>query len=131
MSRRAKRLLSIWMLAMLAFTHGSLALAACGMERGQLHGMLAGEVQASGHECCDEPMPVTEGKLPRSVIGCVSHCTSDLQAVSLSAVPVLAGASERVFVRAPVAAARSEAARLDERPPAAVPLRILLHSFLV
>jgi len=131
MSRRAKRLLSIWMLAMLAFAHGSLALAACGMERGQLHEMPAGEAQAGGHDCCDEPMPVTQGKRPLSVIGCVSHCTSDLQAVSLPAVPVLAGASAQIFVRAPIAAARSVPSRVDERPPAAVPFRILLHSFLI
>jgi len=131
MSRRAKRLLSIWMLAMLAFTHGSLALAACGMERGQLHEMAAGEAQASAHDCCDEPMPVTQGKLPLSVIGCVSHCTADLQAVSFPAAPVFAVASARIFVRAPVAAAHPEPSRLDERPPAAVPFRILLHSFLI
>ena len=131
MTRRLKRWLSILVLGALAFSHASLVLATCAMDRGELSQMMS--VEPGGvHDCCDEAVPVPGGeRLPMSGNGCLSHCISDLQA---SGVPVITIAppldvpllilprSEYRGLRTPVVAAPL---------PPTVPPRILLHSFLI
>jgi hypothetical protein len=124
MSRRLKRLVSIWLLGLLAFAQGSLAFAGCAMDREDLARMLAAP---PAHECCDEQMP---GSMPTN--GCVQLATDDLQAVgaltSMAPAPAL-GAF--LIVQLPsVSESLSAAFKLLPQPPA-VPPRIFLHSFLI
>jgi hypothetical protein len=129
MSRRFKRLLSILVLAALAFSQGSLALAACVMERGELPQMLTGQTE---HDCCDEGGSLPDNNsLPMSANGCVSHCTADLQALDLPVVIVRAPTLVPLFVLSSHGPRQLVAADANESPPAAVPPRILLHAFLI
>lgn len=131
MSRRIKRLLSICMLAVLGFSHASLAFAVCGIERGELSQVLASEVRAVHHECCDESLAAGESTLPMSSNGCLNHCTADLQVFSFLDAPTFIGAGIQLFVISLPDHARALLQKADERPPAAVPRRILLQSFLI
>ena len=112
------------MLAAAGFAHASVSVLACQMDRGQL----AHAAQAS------EPCPCDEGQKGCSDQGltnlCVSHCTADLQ-ISADAIPLV-----RAPADAPVVLiARRETPRslsgVFQRPPAAVPIRILLRSLQI
>jgi hypothetical protein len=115
MNRRLIRRVSIWLIALLAFAQVSFALAACSMDRGSLASML--EMTADCGDC--------------EAHRCVAHCTADLQlsgspaalAVYPSDAPVL------VLPRAQLDRAPGAVARVS--PPGIVPVRILLHSFLI
>lgn len=131
MSRRIKRLLSICMLAVLGFSHASLALAVCSIERGQLSQVLASPDPAAQHDCCDESFAQGEGKIPMPANGCLSHCTADLQVFSFVDAPNLAHASIQLFVVPQADRTQVVTPKADEQPPAAVPRRILLQSFLI
>ena len=125
MSRRLKRLISIWLLAMLAFAQGSVAFAGCAMDRGVLARMLAAP---AAHECCEEQMSET---MPTN--GCVNLATDDLRALGA---PVFIGAAPlpgpALIIQMPSATESFlAAAHLFPPPPPAVPPRILLHSFLI
>jgi hypothetical protein len=65
------------------------------------------------------------------VNGCLSHCTADLQAVSFPDAPTFTVAGVELFVLPQVEHAGAVRPRLDERLPAGIPPRILLHSFLI
>jgi hypothetical protein len=126
MKRHLKRWLSILLLAALGFSHASLALAACVMDRADLSRMLASPQVA--HECCDIE---GGGTLEMTANACNVKVTADLHIYGAASVPVLPGTSARVVLIVPQAIERSLERRLIERPPAAVPSRILLHSFLI
>jgi hypothetical protein len=125
MNLRLVRRISIWLIAILAFAQASIAIAACSMERGSMAPML--EMSQDCGDC------KTEVKLdaPQYANRCVAHCTSDLQlsgslaalAVHPADVPVLILPRAEVY---PVPRAVDEPS-----PPGGVPVRILLHSFLI
>lgn len=127
MTRRLKRWLSIVLLAGLGFSHASLAVAACVMDRADLSQMLA--TQAAADECCEACDG--EGSVSMTANACVAQGTVDLQLSGAVSVPVLPGASARIVLVVPSAVEQPVERRFTERPPAAVPSRILLHSFLI
>lgn len=130
MTRRLKRWLSIVLLAALGFSHASLAVAACVMDRAELSQMLVS--QEAVHDCCDTSDGHGEGgSLSMAANACVAQGTADLQLYSSASVPVLPGTSARIVLVVPPAIERPLERRLIERPPVAVPSRILLHSFLI
>ena len=124
MSPRLKRLVSAWLLAVLAFAQGSVVFAGCAVDRGDLARMLD---SPAAHDCCDEgaapAMPANE---------CVNQATADLTAVGA---PILIGAApvlDAVLVVPP--RSRGESLLVTARPsppPPPIPPRILLHSFLI
>jgi hypothetical protein len=125
MNLRLIRRVSIWLIAMLAFAQASVAIAACTMDRGSLAPML--EMTGDCGDCKTQVKP----DAPQYANRCVAHCTSDLQlsgslaalAVHPAEVPVLLLPRAEVY-RVPRADAHVS-------PPGAVPVRILLHSFLI
>lgn len=130
MTRRLKRWLSIVLLAALGFSHASLAVAACVMDRADLSQMLVS--QEAVHDCCDTFDGHGEGGNPSMTANaCVAQGTADLQLYSSASVPVLLSTSARIVLVLPPAIERPLVRRSIERPPAAVPPRILLHSFLI
>lgn len=130
MTRRLKRWLSIVLLAALGFSHASLAVAACVMDRADLSQMLVS--QEAVHDCCDTFDGHGEGGNPSMTANaCVAQGTADLQLYSSASVPVFLSTSARIVLVLPPAIERPLVRRSIERPPAAVPPRILLHSFLI
>lgn len=130
MTRRLKRWLSIVLLAALGFSHASLAVAACVMERADLSEMLVSPEAV--HGCCDTVDGHSEGGNPSMTANaCVALGTADLQLYGSASVPVLPGTSARIVLVVVPVMERPLERRLIERPPAAVPSRILLHSFLI
>ena len=122
--RSLKRAVALVVLGGLAFAQASVVLAACQMERGDLAHMFSAGEESS--ECADSMAASTPGD---SLNGCVAHCTSDLQAVGGFAIIIHAPALQIL------ALPRSEfesgfASGPAGPPPARVPPRILLHSFL-
>ena len=130
MTRRLKRWLSIALLAALGFSHASLAVAACVMDRADLSQMLVS--QEAVHDCCDTfDGHGDNGNPSMTANACVAQGTADLQLYSSASVPVLPGTSARIVLVVVPIVERPLERRLIERPPAAVPSRILLHSFLI
>jgi hypothetical protein len=125
MNIRLIRRVALWLIATLAFAQASVVLAACTMERGSMAPML--EMAGDCGDCNTQAEP----DAPQYANRCVAHCTSDLQlsgslaalAVHPADVPVLALPRAEVY-RVPRAVAHVS-------PPGAVPVRILLHSFLI
>ncbi len=121
-----RRWLAALLLGVLAFAQGSIAFAACALDRGQLGGSAQAPAHAmpAGHECCeDEDAPAPSN-------ACVAHCTSDLQAFGWASFAVPAAARVVLFV-APRELVPAAPVALAEAPPPRVPPRILLHSFLI
>jgi hypothetical protein len=131
MNRRIKRLLSLWLLAMLAFSHASFAMATCVLDRSELPRMLGVQATASSHEGCAESMPAGPGESSMSAAGCLSHCTADLQAFAFPDASVFPGADVPRFVLRQPSFIPAIVQRVGERPPRTIPPRVLLHSFLV
>lgn len=129
MTRRLKRWLSIVLLAALGFSHAHLAVAACVMDGAELPQMLAS--QEAVHECCDTADGHGQGGDLMTANGCVAQGTADLQLYGSASVPVLPGTNARIVLVVPPAIERPFERRSIERPPPAVPSRILLHSFLI
>ena len=125
MNLRLIRRVSIWLIAMLAFAQASVAIAACSMDRGSLAPML--EMAGDCGDCQTQVKP----DAPQYANRCVAHCTSDLQlsgslaalAVHPADVPVLVLPRAELY-RVPRSVAEVSLSR-------AVPVRILLHSFLI
>jgi hypothetical protein len=122
MNARAVRRIALALIALLVYAQGSVALAGCTKNRGDM------ARAAAGHECCDTT-DVQPG--PGLVNGCLSHCTADLQLFEPPATLVRAPADTSVLT-VPVAGADSP----DPRAHAAsstpvVPPRILFQSFLI
>jgi hypothetical protein len=130
MTRRLKRWVSIALLAALGFSNASLAVAACVMDRADLSQMLVS--QEAVHDCCDTfDGHGDSGNPSMTANACVAQGTADLQLYSSASVPVLPGTSARIVLVVVQTVERPLERRLIERPPAAVPSRILLHSFLI
>jgi hypothetical protein len=128
MNRRLKRWLSVVMLATLALSHVSLALAACAMDRGQLAQMMS---QSAEHECCDDATaPVGPDAMPMATTACLSQSTSDLQAFGIPPSIDQAPAAAVLVLPSPDLT-WVVASRWSAPPPKTVPPRILLHSFLI
>ncbi len=125
MNRALKRWVASVLLAALAFTHASVSFAACPLERGHL-----GAVMASKAEPCGDDLSVT-GFESLYANRCVAHCTSDLQLSGDAAAIVRSPGDAPVLVLKPAATARVPRTISDPSPPGAVPIRILLHSFLI
>src|SRR5688572_15296281 len=120
MTRRLKRWLSIVLLAVLGFSHASLATAACVMDRADLSQMLVS--QEAVHDCCDTSDGHGEGgALSMTANACVAQGTADLQLYSAASVSVLPATSARILLVVVPAIERPLERRLIERPPAAVP----------
>ena len=125
MNLRTIRRVSIWLIALLAFAQASVAIAACSMDRGSLAPML--EMAGDCGDCETQVKP----DAPQYANRCVAHCTSDLQlsgslaalAVHPANVPVLFLPRAEVY--------RVPRAVVHVSPSGAVPVRILLHSFLI
>lgn len=123
MKRSLLRRTALLLTAFLLFAQGSIALAACAMDRGAMAPAM--EMPADAQCDCGE---MQLNSSPSA--NCVAHCTADLQ--------VAGGAA--VFVGAPLVPALHVVAFPDSTiriavakapPPRSVPSRILLHSFLI
>lgn len=125
MKRSLKRWITLLLLTAFGFSHASLALADCPMERASLAQALA---QAAENPCCGAVGPAAYESLYGN--RCVVHCTSDLRLAGSAVALVRAPAEAAVLVFARVGDDYA-LARLGAPPPEAVPPRILLHSFLI
>jgi hypothetical protein len=114
MARILRRRIALLMIGLLAFAQGSVAFAACSMERGTTAPAMA--------MAPDEPCAPNL---------CAAHCTSDLQLAGAAAL-IVRGPGDLPILRV----ARPEISPapytgLHAPPPGAPPHRILLHSFLI
>ena len=125
MNRALKRWVTSVLLAALAFTHVSVSFAACPLERGHL-----GAVVASKAEPCGDDLSVT-GFESLYANRCVAHCTSDLQLAGDAVAVVRSPGDTPVLVLPPAPIARMPRLITEYSPPGEVPIRILLHSFLI
>ena len=126
MNRALKRWVALVLLAALAFSHASVSFAACPLERGHLGAVMTSTaVDPYG---CD--LSVT-GFQSLYANRCVAHCTSDLQLSGDAAAIVRSPGDAPVLVLKPAATARVPRTISDPSPPGGVPIRILLHSFLI
>lgn len=125
MKRTLKRWVALVLLAVFSFSHASLALADCPVDRASLAQMIS---QAAEDPCCNALSPAGYESLYGN--RCIAHCTSDLRAAGLAVALVRAPADAPVLLLARVADDRWRA-ELSAPPPQAVPPRILLHSFLI
>jgi hypothetical protein len=110
------------LIALLAFAHGSLALAACDMDRGSMAQAMA----MSDMPDCDGV--AGEDAVPGSA--CVSHCSSDLQLPGLQ-VPLVREPATVLVLVVQLRERNFDGALLAAPPHPAPPRRILLHSFLI
>jgi hypothetical protein len=125
MTRTLRRWTALLLLAVFSFSHASLALADCPVDRATLAQAIS---QAAENPCCNAVSPVGYESLYGN--RCIAHCTSDLRAAGLAVALVRAPADAPVFLLARVD--RDAAGpRSDASPPETVPPRILLHSFLI
>ncbi|HSA90415.1 MAG TPA: hypothetical protein VLF42_11000 [Burkholderiales bacterium] len=114
MNLRIIRRVSISLIATLMFAQASVALAACSMDRGSLAPMLG--MSSDCGDCANR---------------CITHCTADLQLPGSLAALVVHPADAPVLLLARADADRVPRAADPVSPPGAVPLRILLHCFLI
>lgn len=122
MSMHTIRRVAVALVALLVYAQGSVALAACKLDRGAM------ALAAAGHECCD-----TTDAEPGPQLGnvCLAHCTANLQVFELPMALVRAPADAAVLT-VPVADAESPGARGHAASPTpAVPPRILFQTFLI
>jgi hypothetical protein len=125
MKRQFARRIALALVAMLVFAQASIALAACPMDRGSLAPML--EMSDGCGDCNTE----IKAEAPQYANRCVAHCTSDLQlSGSLTALAAHA-ADAPILVLPRYELHRVPRAVAELSPPGAVPVRILLHSFLI
>jgi hypothetical protein len=124
MNLRLIRRVSLCLIAVLAFAQASVVAAACTMERGSMAPMLQ---MADGCDC--ETQVKTDA--PQYANRCVAHCTADLQLSGLTAMLVRAPADAPVLLVPRIEPRFSGGAGFEAPLPAAVPRRILLHSFLI
>jgi hypothetical protein len=125
MTARPIRRIAILLLAVYAFAQASVALAACGMDRGAMAQAMAMPADHGCDDCAGQA-----GDADSITAVCVAHCTADLQLtaaepVSIAATvcaPGLTVPKPRWGAGPPVAA---------YQPPGMLSRRILLHSFQV
>ena len=122
--RRIKRQLALLLIGLMVFAYGSIALAACAMDRAAM----AHSMAAPLGEACDG-CPAGDST-PVSAV-CVAHCTADLQLAAL-AYPIVRSPSDApLLLLLPIHEYRIGRIACQAPPPNAVPTRILLHSFLI
>src|ERR1700704_4828571 len=110
MARILRRRVALLMIGLLAFAQGSVAFAACSMERGAATQTMA---MAPYEEPCASNL-------------CVAHCTLDLQLAGVAA-SILRGAADLPVLRiAWPEIGPAPHTGLDAPPPGAPPRRILL-----
>ena len=123
MTLRLVRRIAFALVAFYAFGQANIALAACGMDRGEMAQAMA--MPAS--DTCDDCVKAGGEAVTAA---CVAHCAADLQltAAAPDALPAPAVAE----LLAPVAFPRFRSPPiLAYQLPGAPPRRILLHSFQV
>jgi len=124
MNRSLLRRTAILLSALFLFAQGSVALAACLMDRGSM----APAMEMAADADCD--CGAMEANTTPSA-NCFAHCTADLQVPGGAAVLVRAPADCAVLH---VVAFRDPSFQIvpgKAPPPRGVPSRILLHSFLI
>lgn len=125
-NRRLRRWIALLILGALAFAQASIAAAACEMDRRAL----PQAVTSMDSEVCDCEMS-SMGNAPFYTNRCLAHCTADLQIAGLPVAIVRSPADVPVLF-VPLGNLRAVArVRPDSSQTAPVPIRILLHSFLV
>jgi hypothetical protein len=122
MTSRLIRRIALALLALYAFGQASVALAACGMERG---GMAQAMAMPAGDTC--DGCATADADSVTAL--CVAHCTSDLQLTGV-APDVVAAPAVQSPTALPIARFGSPPV-LAYLPRATLPRRILLHSFQV
>jgi hypothetical protein len=111
------------MIGLLAFAQGSVAFAACSMER---------SMDASAMPMAsDEPCADCGAATPKYSNLCVAHCTADLQLAAVAASIARAPADLPVLRVARPELGPAPHTGLHAPPSGAPPRRILLHSFLI
>lgn len=126
MKRTLKRWIALALLAVFSFSHASLALADCPMDRATLAQTIA---QAAEDPCCEAATPAGYESLYGN--RCVAHCTSDLRLAGQPVALLREPADAPVLLLPAFDGHSPPAAHVDLLPPEAVPSRILLHSFLI
>src|SRR4051812_6494844 len=122
MNRRLIRRIAFCLIALLGFAQGTVALAACMMERGG-----AMQADSAGHRSDCDMQPAsgqTESPLPANL--CAAHCTADLKPPGVPAVVVQAQGESQVLFAFPSPVERGAAPAAEVPPPQTVPPRILL-----
>jgi hypothetical protein len=121
MNRSLIRRIAVSLIALFLFAQGSVALAACAMERGAMAAAAPVEMEGDCGMMQAEASPST---------GCVAHCTTDLQ---LSGLPLaLVRDASRIHVLVVETAEPQYQLAARHAPSiAGPPRRILLHSFLI
>jgi hypothetical protein len=123
---RLKRWIGLALLALTAFTQANLAYALCEMERRTLRHVL---VVAPEQACECDVHSADRG--PLFTNRCVAHCTADLQIAGVPPALVRSPGEEAVLT---LPAEEPQAAHREgpgAPPLQAIPIRILLHSFLI
>lgn len=123
--RRWTRRTAALLLGALAFAQVSLAAAACEMDRRALAQTIAA---GANQDCeCEEH---AAGVAPLSTNRCMAHCTADLQIHSAAGAAICGHAGACALPPAPRVPPDAAADR-HFPPRVAIPMRILLHAFLV
>jgi hypothetical protein len=125
MTRSLLRRTAILLSALFLFAQGSIALAACAMDRGSMAPVPAMEMAADGCDC-----GAMEANSTPSA-NCVAHCTADLQLPGGAAVLVRAACASAVLHVAAFRDSWIQVVSGRAPPPRGVPPRILLHSYLI
>ena len=124
MNRSLLRRIATLLIAIFLFAQGSVALAACAMDRGS---MAPAMEMPAGMECDCGAM---EAKGSPNA-NCVAHCTADLQLPGSHAVLVRAPADCAVLHLVVFQSPSIQGVPGKVPPPRGVPPRILLHSFQI
>lgn len=125
-SSRLKRWIALSLLAATTFAQASLAAAVCEMDRRALSQVVVTESEQTCE--CDVN---TVGHEPFATNRCLAHCTADLQIAGLAAA-IVRGPCESAVLCLPNGALQPALhGDPDASPPGAVPIRILLHAFLI
>jgi hypothetical protein len=125
MSLRILRRVALGLLAVLAFAQASVVLAACSLERGSMAAMLE---MPQGCASCESQADTAAAQ---SANRCVAHCTSDLQLSGSLVALVVHPVQAPVLILPRAEIYRAPRAVDEPSPPGGVPVRILLHSFLI
>lgn len=123
--RRWTRRTAALLLGALAFAQVSLAAAACEMDRRVLAQTIVAEAGLGGE--CEEH---AAGIAPLSTSRCVAHCTADLQ-IHAAASAVICGPASTGALLPPQRDPPTVATDRHSPPRVGIPMRILLHAFLV
>lgn len=109
----------------LAFAQVSLTAAACEMDRRAL----AQTIAAGANQDC-ECEGHAAGMAPLSTNRCLAHCTADLQ-IHAAAGAAICGPAVAGTLLPPQKDPQAVAAERQPPPRVAIPIRILLHAYLV